>query len=69
MNSSMKSMMKRNVTVFGLIHMENGKFANYMREHGQKCELVSAEHQHQEESYQETGQVFVTREQMLMWHK
>ena len=51
------------------IHMENGNFANYMREHGQKRKLVSAEHQHEEEIYPETGQIFVTREQMSTWIK
>lgn len=47
--------------------MENGNFANYMREHGQKRKLVSAEHQREEEIYPETGQIFVTREQMSTW--
>lgn len=51
------------------IHMVNVKFANYMREHGQKRKLVSAEHQRQEEVYPDTGQTFMTREQMSTWIK
>lgn len=49
------------------IHMENGKFANYMRQHGQKRKLVSAEHQ--EDTDPEIGQILVTREQMSTWIK
>jgi GTPase SAR1 family protein len=49
------------------IHAENGRFANYMRQHGQKRKVVSAEHQ--EGTDTEAGQVLVTREQMSAWIK
>ncbi|GFF76201.1 hypothetical protein CNMCM6936_003813 [Aspergillus lentulus] len=49
------------------IHAENAKFANYMRQHGQKRKVVSAEHQ--EETDTETGQILVTKEQMSAWIK
>lgn len=49
------------------IHMENGKFANYMRQHGQKRKVVSAEHQ--ENTDPEIGQILVTKEQMSTWIK
>lgn len=49
------------------IHMENGKFANYMRQHGQKRKVVSAEHQ--EDTDPEIGQILVTKEQMSTWIK
>ncbi|KAB8239932.1 P-loop containing nucleoside triphosphate hydrolase protein [Aspergillus flavus] len=48
-------------------HMENGRFANYMREHGQKRKIVSAEDQEGTDS--DTGQLFVTEEQMSAWIK
>jgi hypothetical protein len=49
------------------IHAENGRFANYMRQHGQKRKVVSAEHQDGTDT--EAGQVLVTREQMSAWIK
>ncbi|KAK9578591.1 hypothetical protein V6Z92_009264 [Aspergillus fumigatus] len=49
------------------IHAENGRFANYMQQHGQKRKVVSAERQEGTET--ETGQVLVTREQMSAWIK
>lgn len=49
------------------IHMENGKFAKYMRQQGQKRKVVSAEHQ--EDTDPETGQILVTKEQMSTWIK
>ncbi|GFF56498.1 interferon-induced GTP-binding protein Mx1 [Aspergillus udagawae] len=49
------------------IHMENGRFANYMRQHGQKRKVVSAECQ--EDTDSDTGQILVTKEQMSAWIK
>lgn len=49
------------------IHMQNGKFANYMRQHGQKRKVVSVEYQ--EDADTETGQILVTKEQMSAWIK
>ncbi|THC87246.1 hypothetical protein EYZ11_013308 [Aspergillus tanneri] len=50
-----------------VIHIENGKFSNYMREHGQKRRVVSAEDQ--EDVEPESGQILVTEEEMSMWIK
>ncbi|GKZ51961.1 hypothetical protein AbraIFM66951_008798, partial [Aspergillus brasiliensis] len=49
------------------IHMENGQFANYMRQHGQKRKIVSAKDQ--EDIDPKTGQIFVTKEEMSAWIK
>ncbi|KAE8307043.1 hypothetical protein BDV41DRAFT_582740 [Aspergillus transmontanensis] len=49
------------------VHMVNGRFANYMRQHGQKRKIVSAEGQEGTDS--DTGQIFVTEEQMSAWIK
>jgi hypothetical protein len=49
------------------IHAENGRFANYMRLHGQKRKVVSAEHP--EDTDTETGQILVTKEHMSAWIK
>lgn len=50
-----------------LIHMENGKFANYMRQHGKKHKVVSDEHQ--EDTSAEIGQTLMTKEEMSAWIK
>jgi len=49
------------------VHMENGKFANYMRQHGQKRKMISAEHQ--ENTDPELGQILVTKEELSTWIK
>lgn len=49
------------------IHMENGKFANYMRQHGQKRKIVSDEQQKGTDP--EIDQILVTSEQMSTWIK
>ena len=49
------------------IHLENGKFSNYMRQHGKKRRVVSAKHQ--EEIEPESGQIFLSGEEMSMWVK
>lgn len=49
------------------IHMQNGKFANYMRQHGQKRKVVSKECQ--EDADPEVGQVLVTKGEMSTWIK
>ncbi|KAF9892695.1 hypothetical protein FE257_001097 [Aspergillus nanangensis] len=49
------------------IHKENGRFANYMRLHGQKRKIVLEEHQ--EDTGSEIGQILVTKKQMSTWIK
>lgn len=47
------------------IHLENGKFSNYMRQHGGKRRVVSAEYQ--EAIGPESGQILLTGEEMSVW--
>jgi hypothetical protein len=49
------------------VHMENGRFANYIRQYGQKCKVVSAESP--TDTDPNTSQVLVTKEQMSAWIK
>ncbi|KAH1663701.1 hypothetical protein KXX15_009340 [Aspergillus fumigatus] len=51
------------------IHAENGKFAAYMRRHGQKRKVISAELQEDTETETEAGQILVAKEQMSAWIK
>lgn len=47
------------------VHMENKRFASYMREHGQKRKIVSSYELGNAEA--EEGQLLVTKEQMSEW--
>ncbi|PLB48767.1 hypothetical protein P170DRAFT_425786 [Aspergillus steynii IBT 23096] len=49
------------------VHMENGKFSNYMRIHGQKRRVVLSKHLSEIEL--KSGQLLVTAEDMSSWIK